>query len=1103
MKRVNLLSTDQPSSGSKMATTGLSTPSGSTRTKATKGLFSHFMFLASLLLIALLTSGKVLAQDETYTVTMATDEETCHIKAPAEAIAIATHEFTLVASDGYKLPATLTSVVYDATTANTTLELNADLSSQNQYSYDQETGVITISNATNIANGKVITITATAEKKSNDATLSTLTYSNTNISTGTAQNVSDFSAATIPDITLEYNKSLESSAITMAGTLTDANAKITANNGATITDGMATATVTVTAEDGVTTKDYVVNFKVANDKLSSITVPTVTLTKKVSSADDVLTVLNADPYNSFAVVTAGEQENVSLPVTWTFTGEKFTATAEATNDFTWTIAAEALTAKKLDQNKVVLTGTATITNPAASTDATLATLTYTVNGGDPVNVTGFTTSDNTTPQTYTVTLPATTPKDAEITVAATANDEAAEIASEAGLTATLDANKATITFTVTPESGAEAKRTITINFTREKSTVVTLSELNYQIADGTPIAVEGFKADDTDGETYAVTLPFGTPATATITILPVATDANAVITPADKTVTLSAGAGTITLTVTAEDETTNQEIVINFTTAPEQVTEVIVPEKFTLVEEGGGNTSAKAIAQLEKMEGVTIKTNGSTEMKLAWEYKDTDNGNQAYATTHGQKNNFRWTVKTAADGDLTAVEGVDLSGLVKVTNYIAAVTEDKESITVNADDPYTQIGSSEEESITVGSVTVSTTVDKLAFDNVTVSGAVTINSEVPTITLNNTEVGGKIDLQASVPSIVLSNASVDEIALASSQTTELTVQPDSRIAKITNAGTLTLTDEASVAALSMALETKAAALENEGAVKAVENNGVFTDNTASIVAVTGAANVAISSQPKDRSTTETSVKLSVEASASDDAVLTYQWEKKISGTWTDAKGTGNKTATLTVGKTDDGAGSFRCKVVSTKNSATTTLYTPAVAVTFRTESGPSEPSTPSTPTYTVSLDKVTGATFSKGETTTVDEGDNFSFKITLDKDYDQSKPVVTVDGTAITADADGNYTIKNIRKDIKIVVSGIVKNTATGIEENVADAARAWSVGSTLYIHVPEAADVYVVNGTGALQQQLRGVSGDYNMQLRAGFYIVRIGNVSQKVIIR
>ena len=295
----------------------------------------------------------------------------------------------------------------------------------------------------------------------------------------------------------------------------------------------------------------------------------------------------------------------------------------------------------------------------------------------------------------------------------------------------------------------------------------------------------------------------------------------------------------------------------------------------------------------------------------------------------------------------------------------------------------------------------------------------------------------------------------------------------------------------------MAIETRAA-LANKGAVGTVVNNGVFTDKTATIVTVEGNADLTITTLPKDQSTTGKSITLNVVAETTNGAI-TYKWQKYTTQ-WIETNGTD---ASLKIDKTQDGSIKYRCEVKSTKNAATTTLYTPAVTVTFRTEGTPSEPSNPSTPTYTVSLDKVAGATFSKGETTTVDEGDNFSFKITLDKDYDQSKPVVTVDGKAITADADGNYTIKNIQKDIKIIVSGIVKNTATGIEENVADAARAWTVGSTLYIHVPETSDVYIISGTGALQQQLRGVSGDYNMQLRAGFYIVRIGNVSQKVIIR
>lgn len=1094
MNRVNLLATDQSSSEVKMTTTGHSTPSGSTRTKAAKGLFSHFMLLAGVMLIALLTSGKVMAQEpETYTVVIEGSNITVNPSAP---IAIATKTFTLVPGTGYKLPETLTSVVYDVANDNTTLNFDAGLSSANQYSYDPTTGVVTISEATTIADGKVITITADAEALSDVATLSALKYSHSSINGGAAQDVPSFDQETIPSVELAYNSALEGQELTITATPTNEFAKAVVS-GNTISGGTASVTVTVTAEDGITTKEYAVNFKVANDKLNSITVPTVTLTNRVSSADDVFTILNAAPYNSFAVVTVGTQDGVTLPVTWTYEEGRFNAAADATNNFTWTISTEALAEKKLDQNSVNLTGTVTVTNPTASTDAKLSALTYTVNEGDPVLVDGFTASDEGATQTYTVTLPATTPKDAEITVAATANDDVAKIESEAGLTAALSDNAATIIFTVTPESGTA--RTITVNFEREKSIIVTLSELKYQIADGTPIAVEDFKAEDTDGETYAVTLPFGTPATAVITILPVATDEGAVITssPSDNQVTLVGGTGSITLTVTAENGATTQNIQINFTTAPEQVTKVIVPEKFTLAEEQDGNTSGKAIAQLEKMEGVTIQTNGSTEMKLTWEYKEEDNGSQAYAIGHGQKNNFRWTVKTTTDGDLTAVEGVKLNGLVEVTNYIAAVTGEQTDVTIDANNPYTQIGGNKETTTTVENITVSTTVDNLAFDNVTVSGAVTVTQPVPSITLADTKVEGKIVLQESVPSIVLNNATIGEITLANSKTTELTVQSGSSIEKITNAGTLTLTDVADAATLSLAVETKAAALANTGAVKDVVNNGTFTDNTATIVTVGGNADLSITALPKDQSTTGKSATLTV-AAISDKGTVSYQWQKYTTG-WENVSGTEKS---LKIDKVQNGSTKYRCEVKSTKASAKTTLYTPAVTVTFRT-STPSTPSDPSTPTYTVSLDKVTGATFSKDETTTVDAGDNFSFKITLDKDYDQSKPVVTVDGKAIEADADGNYTIKNIQKDIKIVVSGIVKNTATGIEENVADAARAWSVGNTLYIHLPETANVYVFNGAGALQQELRGLSGDYNMQLRAGFYIVRIGNVSQKVIIR
>lgn len=106
MKRVNLLVTDQSLSESKMTTTGQASHTGSTRTKAFKGLLSHFMFLAGLLLITLLTSGKAYAEVYSHTITLATNEETCHISI----VQTGEKTATLTASSGYTLPETFTGV---------------------------------------------------------------------------------------------------------------------------------------------------------------------------------------------------------------------------------------------------------------------------------------------------------------------------------------------------------------------------------------------------------------------------------------------------------------------------------------------------------------------------------------------------------------------------------------------------------------------------------------------------------------------------------------------------------------------------------------------------------------------------------------------------------------------------------------------------------------------------------------------------------------------------------------------------------------------------------------------------------------------------------
>lgn len=64
------------------------------------------------------------------------------------------------------------------------------------------------------------------------------------------------------------------------------------------------------------------------------------------------------------------------------------------------------------------------------------------------------------------------------------------------------------------------------------------------------------------------------------------------------------------------------------------------------------------------------------------------------------------------------------------------------------------------------------------------------------------------------------------------------------------------------------------------------------------------------------------------------------------------------------------------------------------------------------------------------------------------------------------------------------------------------DLNHAWSEGSTLYIHVPRRADVYVFNSSGNLEKQLDEALGDYTLQLEAGAYIICIGINIFKVVI-
>lgn len=81
-------------------------------------------------------------------------------------------------------------------------------------------------------------------------------------------------------------------------------------------------------------------------------------------------------------------------------------------------------------------------------------------------------------------------------------------------------------------------------------------------------------------------------------------------------------------------------------------------------------------------------------------------------------------------------------------------------------------------------------------------------------------------------------------------------------------------------------------------------------------------------------------------------------------------------------------------------------------------------------TYNVSLAVGEGYTMVPigGSTSPVDHGTSYSFKFTLDIAYTESPFVVYVNNEKVTLDANNEYTITNITKNITVTVSGVVKN---------------------------------------------------------------------------
>lgn len=171
--------------------------------------------------------------------------------------------------------------------------------------------------------------------------------------------------------------------------------------------------------------------------------------------------------------------------------------------------------------------------------------------------------------------------------------------------------------------------------------------------------------------------------------------------------------------------------------------------------------------------------------------------------------------------------------------------------------------------------------------------------------------------------------------------------------------------------------------------------------------------------------------------------------------------------------------------------------------------------TPPQPTvyYTVTLPSVEGAaTDPVAGDHEVESWSSFRFYLTLDSAYNQSIPVVTTDrGETLTPrQSDGAYILNQVRSDVEIYISGIVKNPDPVANEAIASPAalpRIWTEASTLCIGMPPTAPastpVYVLTADGRLWRTLSAAPGLNRQTLPQGFYIIRVDDVTRKVIVR
>ena len=115
--------------------------------------------------------------------------------------------------------------------------------------------------------------------------------------------------------------------------------------------------------------------------------------------------------------------------------------------------------------------------------------------------------------------------------------------------------------------------------------------------------------------------------------------------------------------------------------------------------------------------------------------------------------------------------------------------------------------------------------------------------------------------------------------------------------------------------------------------------------------------------------------------------------------------------------------------------------------------------------------------------------------------YNADKMVVKANGATLTPDANGRYTIANIRSNVVVTVTGIVKDDNPTANETInSDELRVWASNGRLFIQTPVADTAYIVAFDGRVYKTLSLSAGEYTEAMPQGSYIIHIGKRSYKL---